>query len=124
MLGKVRSSLLSALCQTGQRWARKTVFSEITQKFWHPTARLRDGRGDEYNSGKPGRIEDYDHDRSLIIHRPPRQDWYATQDAVRGVLLCNRAGEEMVKVEPPFGWGRHWQWNLTEDASGIYFRNI
>ena len=53
----------------------------------------------------------------LIIHKAPWQDWYATQDAVRGVLLCNRAGEGVVKVEPPPEWGRRWRWNVTEDGS-------
>ena len=53
----------------------------------------------------------------LMIHQAPWQDWYATQDSARGVLLCHRAGEEMVKVEPPPEWGRQWRWNLTEDGS-------
>ena len=59
----------------------------------------------------------------LIIHQAPWQDWYATQDAVQGVLFCNRGGGEQVKVEPPREWRRRWRWNLTEDGSGIYFRN-
>ena len=37
----------------------------------------------------------------IIIHRAPRQNWYATQDAARGVLICNRASEDVLKVEPP-----------------------
>jgi hypothetical protein len=38
----------------------------------------------------------------LVIHRAPwRTDWYATQDAVRGVLFCNRQGGEQIKVELP-----------------------
>jgi hypothetical protein len=59
----------------------------------------------------------------LVIHQAPWQDWYATQDAARGVLLCNKLGDEKVKVEPPTEWGLEWRWNLTEDGSGIYFRN-
>jgi hypothetical protein len=60
----------------------------------------------------------------LVIYKAPWQaDWYATQDAVREVLLCNRQGDETVEVEPPSEWGLGWRWNLTEDGSGIYFRN-
>ncbi len=59
----------------------------------------------------------------LVIHKAPWEDWYATQDAVRGVLLCKRGSDEQVKVEPPPEWGRQWRWNLTEDGSGIYFQN-
>jgi hypothetical protein len=59
----------------------------------------------------------------LVIHQAPwRTDWFATQDAARGVLFCNRQGDEQVKVEPPLEWGSRWRWNLTEDGSGIYFR--
>ena len=57
-----------------------------------------------------------------IIHQAPWRDWCATQDTARGVLFCNRAGDEEVKVEPPPEWGRQRRWNLTEDGSGIYFR--
>lgn len=58
----------------------------------------------------------------LVIHQAPWQDWFVTQDAVRGVLFCNRQGNQRVKVEPPPEWGLGWRWNLTEDGSGIYFR--
>jgi hypothetical protein len=60
---------------------------------------------------------------SPILHQAPFEDWYATQDAVRGVWLCNRADDEKVKVEPPLEWGRKWRWNVVEDGTGIYFRN-
>jgi hypothetical protein len=60
----------------------------------------------------------------LVIHRAPWPDWFATQDAVRGLLFCNKASsDEKVKVEPPRTWEQRWRWNLTEDGSGIYFRN-
>jgi hypothetical protein len=39
----------------------------------------------------------------LVIHQAPWQDWYATQDAARGVLLCNKASDEKVKVGPLAG---------------------
>lgn len=58
----------------------------------------------------------------IIVHRSPFRDWYATQDAVRGVWLCDKASEQKVKAEPPVKWGRHWSWNITEDGGGIYFR--
>ncbi len=58
----------------------------------------------------------------LVIHKAPWPDWYVTQAPVRGVLFCNRQGGEQVKVEPPREWGQRWRWNLTEDGSGIYFR--
>jgi hypothetical protein len=60
----------------------------------------------------------------LVIHKAPwPTDWYVTQDAVRGVLFRKRDSGEHVKVEPPSAWGRRWSWNLTEDGSGVYFRN-
>ena len=37
----------------------------------------------------------------LVIHRAPWQGSYATQDTVRGILLCDKAGDEVVKVELP-----------------------
>ncbi|MGO8752097.1 MAG: hypothetical protein ACLQNE_39670 [Thermoguttaceae bacterium] len=58
----------------------------------------------------------------LVIHQAPWPDWFATQDAVRGVLFCKKESDEKVKVEPPASWGSRWRWNLTEDGSGIYFR--
>ena len=58
----------------------------------------------------------------LVVHKAPWPDWFVTQDAVRGVLFCNRQSGKQVKVEPPLKWGLGWRWNLTEDGSGIYFR--
>lgn len=59
----------------------------------------------------------------LVIHKAPwSMDWYATQDGSRGVWLCDRAGGEKIRVEPPPEWGRAWRWNVVEDGSGIYFR--
>ena len=57
-----------------------------------------------------------------IIHQSPWHEWYATQDAVRGVWLCDKASDQKVKVEPPTEWERHWTWNVTEDGTGIYFK--
>ncbi len=59
----------------------------------------------------------------LLVHKAPWPDWYATQDAVRGVLLCRKGSDQKVKVEPPHEWGQRWRWNLTEDGSGMYFVN-
>ncbi len=31
----------------------------------------------------------------IVIHQAPwRTDWYATQDAVRGVLVCDKTADE------------------------------
>jgi hypothetical protein len=60
--------------------------------------------------------------RSLGVALPPWLDWYATQDGIRGALLCDRESEEKVRVEPPTEWGSRWRWNVTEDGSGVYFR--
>jgi hypothetical protein len=56
-----------------------------------------------------------------VIHRAPWPDWFVTQDAIRGVLFCNRQGDRKVKVESPVSWGLGWRWNLTEDGMGVYF---
>jgi hypothetical protein len=56
------------------------------------------------------------------IHLSPYPEWFATQDPVRGVWLCDKASERKLKVEPPTDWGRHWSWNVTEDGTGIYFQ--
>jgi len=58
----------------------------------------------------------------LVVHKAPWQEWFATQDAVRGVVFCKKGSDQTVKVEPPSEWGRRWRWNLTEDGAGIYFR--
>ena len=57
-----------------------------------------------------------------IVHTAPFSDWYATQDGTRGVLLCDKNSDGKVKVEPTPSWGRRWRWNVTEDGSGVYFR--
>ena len=60
-----------------------------------------------------------------IIHKAPFPDCSPpTEDAVWGVLPCNKASDEKVKVEPPTEWGPGWRWNLTEDGTGVYFRNL
>jgi len=53
------------------------------------------------------------------VHKSPWNDWYATQESLAGVVLCNRETAEKVVVEPPQEWGRKWAWNLLEDGSGI-----
>ena len=52
----------------------------------------------------------------IIIQTSPFGDWYADQDVPRGVSFHDRATGRKVTVEPPAEWGRHWSWNLTEDA--------
>ena len=60
--------------------------------------------------------------RKVIIHRSPWPDWYAKQDDLFGVWICDRASKQKTKVEPPAKWGRHWGWNITEDGTGIEIR--
>ncbi len=58
----------------------------------------------------------------IVIHRSPFADWFATQDMLRGVSLCDRTSNRKMSLEPPAEWGRHWAWNVTEDGQGVYFR--
>ncbi|MGA2254630.1 MAG: hypothetical protein ABSG53_08220 [Thermoguttaceae bacterium] len=61
-------------------------------------------------------------DEDALIHPSPWPDWFATQDSLTGVFLCNNATGENVKIEPPREWGRNWAWNITEDGSGIIMK--
>ena len=56
------------------------------------------------------------------IHPSPFPEWFATQDASRGVWLCDKTSDRKVLVEPPAEWGWHWSWNVTEDGKGVYVR--
>jgi hypothetical protein len=60
----------------------------------------------------------------IVTHKSPFVEWIATQDASRGVWLCDKASDRKVKVEPPAEWGRRWSWNVTKDGKGIYFRHV
>ena len=56
------------------------------------------------------------------VHKSPWPQWFATQESLTGVVICSKDTGEKVLVEPPKEWGRHWAWNLTEDATGIVMR--
>jgi hypothetical protein len=58
-------------------------------------------------------------DEEIRIHRSPWADWYATQESLASVSICNKSTGEKVEIEPPQEWGRYWAWNLTEDGTGI-----
>lgn len=63
-------------------------------------------------------------DSNILIHPSPFADWYATQDiSAGGVLICDKASDRKVLVQPPTEWGRHWSWNLTQDGTGIYIKH-
>ena len=85
--------------------------------------RLRRGAQRAVRPLRQGEGRSADMTDELFVHRAPFSDWYATQDGTRGVLLCDKTGNEKVKVEPPSEWGRRWRWNLVEDGSGVYFVN-
>lgn len=56
-------------------------------------------------------VQEKHHSRIVIMiedrvtHESPWPQWYATQDALRGVWLCDRASDRKAKVEPPAEWG-------------------
>ena len=56
------------------------------------------------------------------IHKSPWSEWFATQESLTGVVICNKTTGEQVMVEPPKEWGRAWAWNITEDGFGIMIR--
>lgn len=56
------------------------------------------------------------------FHKSPWPVWYASQESLTGIVICNKATEERVLVSPPKEWGRHWAWNFAEDGSGIVIR--
>jgi hypothetical protein len=59
----------------------------------------------------------------IRVHRSPWPEWFATQESLTGVFLCNKSTGEKVKIEPPKEWGRNWAWNFTEDGTGIFIRH-
>lgn len=56
------------------------------------------------------------------IFKSPWPKWYATQESLRGVMICNKASDEKKLLEPPQEWGSKWAWIFTEDGSGIEMR--
>jgi len=58
-----------------------------------------------------------------VTHPSPYADWFATQED-RSVLLCDKASDEKIKVEPPASWGDNWAWNVTEDGTSIVMRTL
>lgn len=58
----------------------------------------------------------------VCIHESPWPEWFATQESLEGVMICNKLTSEKVLVEPPKEWGRNWAWNFVEDGSGIVIR--
>ena len=59
-----------------------------------------------------------------VTHPSPWPDWFATQENCRSVLICNKASEEKVKVEPPADWGSNWAWNINDTGAGIVMRRL
>ena len=58
-----------------------------------------------------------------VIHSSPYADWFAGQDG-RSVLICDKASDERITVEPPVAWGMDWTWNVTSDGTCIIMRRI
>jgi hypothetical protein len=67
-------------------------------------------------------VEEFRQTPGFRIHKSPWPDWYATQESLDGVMICNKAASEKVLIEPPKEWGHRWSWNFTEDGSGIVIR--
>lgn len=63
-------------------------------------------------------------DPGVRVFQSPWPRWYATQDSLAGVAICNKGTDEKVVVEPPPEWGRNWAWNLTENGTGIVMRRL
>ncbi len=59
----------------------------------------------------------------IAIHKSPWSSWYADQVG-RAVWIHDKASNRKTKLEPPADWGGHWQWNITEDGTGIFFRRV
>ena len=54
--------------------------------------------------------------------RSPWPKWFAKQESLRDVFLCDRTSEERIFVEPPKEWKRKWSWNISPDGTGIVMR--
>jgi hypothetical protein len=59
----------------------------------------------------------------LVIHKSPWSSWYADQQG-RAVWIHDKTSSRKAKLEPPAEWGSHWQWNITVDGTGIFFRHV
>lgn len=59
-----------------------------------------------------------------VIHPSPWPEWFASQEDRRSVVICDRASDNKIKIQPPASWGKNWAWNITEDGSGIVLRRI
>jgi len=57
-----------------------------------------------------------------VVHPSPWPDWFATQEDVRSVWICDKASSEKIKVEPPVSWGMDWTWNVTGEGTGLIMR--
>ena len=61
-------------------------------------------------------------ERPEMTVRPSTTDWYVTQVG-RSVEVRDRGTHEVLQVvSPPSEWGRHWDWNVTPDGTGVYLR--
>jgi hypothetical protein len=66
--------------------------------------------------------EEFHRTPGVRIYKSPWPEWFATQESLMGVMICNRATDEKQLVEPPKEWGIKWAWNFVEDGSGIVIR--
>jgi hypothetical protein len=58
-------------------------------------------------------------DPDVRLHQSPFNNWYASHESLRGVVLHDKDSDQQIEVSPPSHWGRNWAWNLNEDALGI-----
>jgi hypothetical protein len=58
----------------------------------------------------------------IRIHKSPWPQWFAKQESLGAVSICNKITGETVVVEPPKRWGRNWAWNISDDETGIIIR--
>ena len=62
-------------------------------------------------------------DVDTVTHPSPFSDWFASQDG-RSILICDKASDGRIKVEPPPAWGNAWAWNIDEAGTGIVMRRV
>ena len=53
------------------------------------------------------------------LHRSPFNNWYASQESLRGVVVHDKESAQQIEVAPPSDWGKCWAWNLSEDGLGL-----
>jgi len=53
------------------------------------------------------------------FQKSPWAGWFATQESLSGVVLCDKESSQRIVVEPPQEWGGKWAWNISPDGSGI-----